>query len=193
MPIKTVVPVDCEVRAADASKFWEWVHMRGGVAVWRSVNLSNPGASWSTPAKQEDGSPMPKPSWQSDDKPEKVVTDPSRIKVYTGRKVKTIRIGIQRGSGLSFVLTDSATRRLREAMREVGEEAYYTFDFDERERRIAVIWLPVDAGRLDAYALAEGWEVPGGGAGPVVIKEYALHREPRCQKHQCRKIPGTCT
>jgi hypothetical protein len=33
-----------------AAKALEWIKTRGGLAIWQSVNLSNPGASWSTPA-----------------------------------------------------------------------------------------------------------------------------------------------
>ena len=34
----------------NAPKFLDWIKNRGGVAVWKSINLSNPDASWSTPA-----------------------------------------------------------------------------------------------------------------------------------------------
>jgi len=33
-----------------ATKMLGWLQTRGGIAVWPSVNLSNPGASWSTGA-----------------------------------------------------------------------------------------------------------------------------------------------
>ena len=33
-----------------APKALDWIKTRGGIAVWQSVNLSNPGATWTTPA-----------------------------------------------------------------------------------------------------------------------------------------------
>lgn len=79
---------ECDI--GNAPKFAEWIRTRGGVAVWRSVNLSNPGASWSTPACVE-GEPhtrFPKPTWQAANEPEKIVTDAARIKVIVPREVK---------------------------------------------------------------------------------------------------------
>jgi hypothetical protein len=58
-----------EVSPENAAKFRDWIARRGGVAVWHSINLSNIGASWSTPALREDGTPTPKPTWEADDKP----------------------------------------------------------------------------------------------------------------------------
>jgi hypothetical protein len=53
------------VSSENAEKFKTWIRDRGGVAIWESVNLSNPGRSWSSPALGTDGTPYPKPSWES--------------------------------------------------------------------------------------------------------------------------------
>ena len=63
-----------ECSLENARLFADWIANRGGVAVWRSVNLSNPGASWSTPALTVEGEPTPKPTWQAANTPEKIVT-----------------------------------------------------------------------------------------------------------------------
>lgn len=129
--------IECSVE--NAPKFIEWCKSRGGVARWRSVNLSNPGASWSTPALTLEGLPTPKPTWQADSAPELVESDPAKITVFMDREVRRLRVAIKRGDSFNFVLTDASTRKVRKATAEAGPEAYYRFDYDSQE---AVIMAP---------------------------------------------------
>ncbi len=147
----------------NAPKFADWITSRGGVAVWKSVDLSNPGASWSSPAM--DGCavcgtdkgrltckcggtafvPHPKPTWRADDKPD-IITDPADIEVYQATEVKRFRIGIRRGSqGLSLKVTDAGSRRIRAEVAKAGEGAYHEFDYDTQE---AVIMKTTSLGSL---------------------------------------------
>ena len=106
-----------ECSAENAPRFAEWIAKRGGVAVWGSVNLSNPGASWSTPALKEDGSPMPKPNWQASEKP-RIVTDAAHIGVCTDKLFKAFRVSVRvSGSGMMLKLTDASQRRLDKTMK----------------------------------------------------------------------------
>ena len=124
----------------NAPRLADWIQNRGGVAVWRSVNLSNPGASWSTPLLTEDGKPCSKPTWQAGAEPEQVITDPSDIEVTVDREVKRFRVGIRPGSqGLSLKVTDGGSRRIRAAIEKAGEGAYHNFDYDTQE---AIIMAP---------------------------------------------------
>jgi hypothetical protein len=124
----------------NAARFLKWVRERGGVAVWLSVNLSNPGASWSTPALDEDGSPGGPPSWESARTPCRTITDPNDVEVITAKEVKRFHVAVRRGSqGLSFKLTDGSSRRLRDAVAKAGEDAWYKFDYSSQE---AVIFVP---------------------------------------------------
>ena len=133
----------------NASKMKEWIANRGGVAIWPSVNLSNPGASWSSPALTEDGKPYPKPTWQAADTPERVITDPSEIVVTVPKEVKRFRVALRLGSqGLSVKLTDASSERVRAAVRKAGEKAWYQFDYASRE---AVIYVPDKEIPLDQY------------------------------------------
>ena len=101
----------------NAEKFRDWIKNRGGVAKWESVNLSNPGASWSTPAQTAEGEPMGKPTWQAGNHPAEIVTDEKDVQVIVPKEVKRFHVGIRRGSqGFSFKLTDAASRRLRNAV-----------------------------------------------------------------------------
>ena len=95
-----------EVAPENAAKMLDWIEKRGGVAVWKSINLSNPGASWSTPALAPDCSPYQKPSWESASKPHKVITNPAEIAVVTRKEVKRFHVAIRvSGHGISMKLT----------------------------------------------------------------------------------------
>lgn len=131
-----------ECAAENAPKFLDWIKNRGGVAVWRSVNLSNPGQSWSTPALTTEGQPYAKPTWESDSKPEKVVTDPAKVKVFTSREVKRFHVAVRRGDGFSFKCTDGSSRKIEREVGKAGDGAYYVFDYDSQE---AVIMAPSSA------------------------------------------------
>ena len=123
-----------------APKFREWIKNRGGIAIWPSINLSNPGASWSTPALAEDGKPYSKPTWQAANQPERIITTEDDVLVRTPKEVKRFYVAIRRSSnGLAFKCTDGATRRIRAACAKAGEEAWYEFDYATQE---AVIFVP---------------------------------------------------
>jgi hypothetical protein len=127
-----------EVAPENAARMLEWVEKRGGVAVWKSVNLSNPGASWSTPALAPDCSPSQKPSWEASSEPHKVITDPAEIAVVTRKEVGRFRVAI-RVSGRMVKLTTASSKRLDKAMTLAGEDASYHFDYETQE---AVITVP---------------------------------------------------
>jgi hypothetical protein len=77
------------VTAENAQKMAGWIRERGGIAVWPSINFSNLGVTWSTPARNFDGTPTTKPIWQSAAKPERI-TDPADL-----TSVHTIRYASQ--------------------------------------------------------------------------------------------------
>lgn len=112
---ETKFKIECEPE--NARTFYGWIISRGGVAKWRSVNLSNPGASWSTPANDKDGKPCGQPTWQAGSEPEIIVTNPKEIGVYVPKLHKAFRVGLRRSSsGFSTKLTDGAQRRLDTTM-----------------------------------------------------------------------------
>lgn len=130
----------------DAAKLREWVAHRGGVAVWRSINLSNPGKSWSTPANQKDGNPTVKPTWESGDAPTFIVTDPALIGVVTDQEVKRFHVAIRPGSQnflgtpLMWKCTDKASARIRRELERAGKGSRYEFDYGTQE---CVILAPI--------------------------------------------------
>ena len=129
-----------ECAPENAAKMREWIASRGGVAIWRSINLSNPGGSWSTPALTPEGQPYPKPTWEAETAPHRVITDASEIEVITRKEIRRFRVAVRMGgNGLTMKLTDAASRKLRAACDKLGPDSSYTFDYGTQE---AVITMP---------------------------------------------------
>jgi len=122
----------------------DWLKNRGGIAIWNSINLSNPGASWTAPVNDEHGNPKGKPTWQAANTPSRVITDASEVEVITPREVSRLHIALQRGDGFSIVLTDASTRKVRKAVEKAGPGAWYQFEDKE-----AVIYVPGDVVSLN--------------------------------------------
>src|ERR1700693_5710362 len=99
------------VNEVNAALFDEWIRTRGGLAVWRSINLSNPGASWTTPLRNADGSPVTKPTWEAANQPERVITDPADVVVSVDKEVQRFHVALRMGSqGLSIKVSDGGSR-----------------------------------------------------------------------------------
>lgn len=122
-----------------AVKFKDWLKNRGGLALWQSINLSNPGQTWTSPVKDKEGNPVERPSWQSDHKPYRIITDIAEVEVVVPREVKRFQVGVEMGDGLQLNCTDGATRRIRSAVDKAGPEAWYTFDYFTQE---AIVLVP---------------------------------------------------
>ena len=135
-----------------AKQFLEWIKTRGGLALWRSINLSNPGRTWTTPANQKDDTPMPKQSWEMDNKPYRVITDPAEVEVHVPKEVKRFRVGVRMGSqGFSLKVTDGGSRRIKREVAKAKEnysDAWYEFDYSTQE---AVIMVPDSKSPLEEF------------------------------------------
>jgi ribosomal protein S6 len=142
----------------NAPRFWDWIQNRGGIAVWRSINLSNPGASWSTPADRQD-----KPTWEAGSVPERIVTDPDQVLVSVDREVKRFHVAVRPGSqGLTLKVTDGGSRRIRREVEKAGEGAYHVFDYGDHDN--AVIMAPEKTMTLREW-FHEGLQEDGGEGG----------------------------
>ena len=128
------------VNVLDAPRISEWLKNRGGILIWRSINLSNPGASWTTPALDKDGKPYGKPTWQCANEPERHITDPAEVIVSVDKVVKRFHVGVRMGAnGLQLKVTDGGSRRIRHEVAKAGEGAYHEFDYSSQD---AVILKP---------------------------------------------------
>jgi hypothetical protein len=128
-----------ECTAENAPKFREWIATRGGVARWPSVNLSNIGASWSTPVLTASGEPTPKPNWQAASAPSEIATSEDQVNVFVPKEVRRFRVATRMGSqGFSVKLTDASGRKLRAALEKAGEGSWHQFDYSTQEAIIFV-------------------------------------------------------
>ena len=69
------------ILAANADQVWRWFQERGGIAVWKSVDFSTAGQSWTTPLRDSEGNPMPRQNWRMEESPSLVITDPAEVMV----------------------------------------------------------------------------------------------------------------
>ena len=130
-----------QVNESNAERMWTWLMDRGGIAVWSSINLANPGASWRTPAFTDENPPVlyPKPNWQVSNTPQ-IITDPAEVEVTEDEEVNRFHVAVRMSSnGLTMKVTDGGSRRIKRAVAKAGEGAYYEFDDETQE---AVIYRP---------------------------------------------------
>src|SRR6266513_4659601 len=101
------------VTPENAEKIVFWLEERGGIAVWLSINLSNPGASWTTPVKHADGTVVMKPTWEAANKPERIIANAAEVLVSKDVEVKRFHVGVRLGgNGLAYKCTDGGSRRI---------------------------------------------------------------------------------
>jgi hypothetical protein len=118
-------------------KFKDWIDTRGGVVVWKNIDLGNSGTGRRfTPKVDADGKYYGPPHWSFGF--EECCTSLDRFRfVKELKEVRRIKIAIERGSGLSWNLTEASSRRLRKAMDGYPDAVYH---FEGKE---AVIETPV--------------------------------------------------
>ncbi len=132
-------PYVCD--SQNATQIFDWLRNRGGILIWGSVNLSNPGASWTSPANDADGKPVTKPNWQCGEVPVRNIVDIKDVQVFTAKEVKRFHVALQM-AGLSAKCTDGSTRKIRsevdKAAEKYGRVAFYRFDYSTQEAVIMI-------------------------------------------------------
>lgn len=137
------------VSPENALRIAGWIRDRKGIAIWESIDLSNPSFSVTTPVISYDGQPTPKPSWKVANTPARIITDMADVVVSVDREVKRFHVGVRRGSqGLSLKVTDGGSRRIRKEVAKAGEGAYHVFDYETQD---AVIMVPESQMPLTEY------------------------------------------
>ena len=130
-------------------QIWQWFQERGGIAVWKSVDMSNPGRSWTTPLRDAEGKPMPKQHWRMEETPSLTITDPAEVVVDVPKEVKRFRVAIKVGAqGMLLKCSDASSRRIRRECEKAGEESWYEFDYATQE---AVIFVPGESKPLPEF------------------------------------------
>lgn len=138
----------------DAPKFWTWIKTRQGLAIWKSLDLSDPGRTWTTPVLTEDGKPFPKAHWAMERMPCRIITDPKEVLVAHDKEVKRFHVAVRMGAqGLKLKLTDASSKRVRREVEKAGKGAYFEFCYPNQE---CVIMAPDKTETLEEWAKREG-------------------------------------
>jgi hypothetical protein len=131
-------PHDC--REENAAKFLNWIRTRGGLALFNTLDLSNPGQSWTSPVRDPLGNVVSKPHAYANTAPYRTITSTDEVMVHLDKEVKRFHVAIRMGAqGLKIKLTDASTDRVNKAVEKAGDGAYHLFDYDTQE---AIIMAP---------------------------------------------------
>ncbi len=128
------------IRDQDAAKIAGWLQARRCLAVWNSIDLSDPGFQMFTPGFTEDGKPYPKPHWKLANSPARVIDNFDEIVVSRDKEIRRFHVAVRvSGNGLMLKCTDASSRKIREAITKAGEGSYNIFDYSMQQ---AVIMAP---------------------------------------------------
>src|SRR5271166_2825547 len=91
----TLEPHPCEPENAGMLK--EWLDTRGGLALWRSQDMCNPGRSWTTPVRNDDGTPVThgQVHWSAGSQPDRIITDPAEVVVETVQLLEEVSVTLK--------------------------------------------------------------------------------------------------
>ena len=148
------VTVKHRILAENAAQIWQWFQERGGIAVWKSVDMTNPGQSWTTPIRDAEGNPTRKQNWRMEETPSLVITDPAEVVVDVPKEIKRFRVAIKVGAqGMLLKCSDASSTRIRRECEKAGEDSWHEFDYDTQE---AVIFVPGESKPLPEYVAGQG-------------------------------------
>lgn len=137
------------IQAHNAATIKKWLDNQGGVCVWQSVDLSDPGKQMFTPVILSTGEKASKPGWQFASEPAEIIKSADDVNVVKPKEVKRFRIALRMGAqGFKLKLTDGSTNKVRRACEKYGEDSWYEFDYDNQE---AVIFVPGQKFTLNGY------------------------------------------
>ena len=146
-------PHDC--REENAGKFLNWIRTRGGLALWRTLDLARAGQFWTAPLKDGSGVVKPKPLYHTEDKPYQIVESTDDVLVQKDKEVRRFYVALRAGRGGTMLkLTVGGSRKVAAATAKAGVGAYHVFDYDTQE---AIIMAPDGpAVTLTEWAAARG-------------------------------------
>jgi len=118
------------IKSINVPKIRDWISNHGGVAVWHSINLSDPGREMLTPAKDQSGVDTARPHWGMSSKPAEIITSEKDVLVTVGVEFKRFHIAVRRsGNGLMLKLTDASSKKVRLHLDKAGDGSWYEFDY----------------------------------------------------------------
>jgi len=106
-----------EVNEANAAKIRSWIVDRGGVAIWKSIDLSRPEDQLLTPADN-----VVKPAYYVENAPT-IVDRLSDVGVYPETLYKRVRVALRvSGNGLSMKVTDHSREKVNKVCDQCKEK-----------------------------------------------------------------------
>ncbi len=128
------------------SKARDWLTNRGGIAVWKNVNLSSQslGSETLTPALT-DGVPTNAPSWQV--RLSHIVTNPGEVFIEGKREVARVKVMRSKYGPPCHPIARGRVG-VEKAMEKAGDGAFWKFSYDNSDGFSAwieaVIFVPSD-------------------------------------------------
>jgi hypothetical protein len=118
------------VTTENAAKIYQWLQERGGILVWQSHDLCDPGASVTTPAHGPDGAPTGSPGWKFPE-PTRHITDPADVMVSEAEMLEEMDVTVMFQDGLRLVITKGSERRANQRLSKLraanpGKEVWFT-------------------------------------------------------------------
>lgn len=122
------------IDTSDAATIADWLKNRGGILIWDSADLSDPGASWTTPTVLRSRNRRGRPATS------RHITSPDDVEVVTPREIKRFHVGVRPSStGLALKVTDAGSRRIWKEVEKAGEGAWYEFDYGSYDNVVIMV------------------------------------------------------
>lgn len=140
------MPKKHQVGVNNAQQIFSWIRDRGGIAIWDSQNLSDPGRTWTTPLHNQDGTRRTeKPHWSAN-QIARVITDPAEVEVVVAKELRRFHVAVRMAAnGMILKLTDASSKQVRRAVAKAVQEfgdAWHEFDYESQKN--AVIYVPAE-------------------------------------------------
>jgi hypothetical protein len=139
----------------NVAQFLDWFKNRGGIAVWLSADLSDPGRTYFRPYLTKDGKPMEKSAQLH--AMLALLTDSADMDVVTYKEIKRFHVATRLGAnGLKVKVTSGGTNRIRKAVAKAAKEyGDATFTFDYMDYNNAVILVPENPTPLSEWEVGQ--------------------------------------
>lgn len=131
MSVNSTTTAKYTVQEENAGKIANWLATRGGILIWQSRDLGDPGKSVTTPYLTADGKLTDSPHWKFGGTPDRHIKSSDDVDVGTSRIVETFKVKLKGSRYGKITVNDAGTRKLESRLehwrQETGKDAFYTF------------------------------------------------------------------
>ena len=115
----------------DAHKILEWMETRGGLALWHTHDLSNPGQTWTCPLRDAAGKYATKPTWSAG-QIHRVIDDVHDAVVEVPKEIGRWRVAVERRGSMYLKCTTTSSRKIKR-FQAAHPGSFYNFDYSVQE------------------------------------------------------------